>query len=221
MEFFSLHHLIQLLHSYGYTVLGVVVGLESFGLPLPGESLLIAAAVVAGTTFQLNVFLVVLAAALGAIAGQTAGYAIGRSLGLRLLRRYGGSIGLTSRRIAYGRALFRKHGVKVIIASRFVVLLRTIAALLAGANRMAWVPFMVANIAGSVAWASLYGFGAYALGHEAKAAAGPAAIILGIAAVAALGAAGLYVRRNERQLERRAVRQPVSTRQNLYSGSIE
>jgi len=210
MSFFSLHHLIELLHTYGYTVVGVVVGLESFGLPLPGESLLIAGAVLAATTHQLNIVFIVIAAALGAIAGQTAGYAIGRSLGFRLLRRYGGSIGLTPRRIAYGRLLFRRHGVKVIIASRFVVLLRTIAALLAGANRMPWLPFMIANVTGSAVWASLYGFGAYALGHEAKAASGPAAIILGVTAVAALAAAGFYVRRNERRLERRSVRQPVT-----------
>ena len=210
MSFFSLHHLIELLHTYGYAVVGIVVGLESFGLPLPGESLLIAGAVLAATTHQLNVVFVVAAAALGAIAGQTAGYAIGRSLGFRLLRRYGQSIGLTPRRIAYGRLLFRKHGVKVIIASRFIVLLRTIAALLAGANRMPWLPFMIANMTGSAVWASLYGFGAYALGHEAKAAAGPAAIVLGVVAVAALAAGGLYVRRNERRLERRSVRLPVA-----------
>ena len=124
MEFFSLHHLIQLLHSYGNVVLGVVVGLESIGLPLPGETLLIAAAVLAGTTHQMNIVLVVLSAALGAIIGQTAGYAIGWSVGFRLLRRHGRAIGLTDRRLAFGRALFRRHGVKVVFASRFIVLLR-------------------------------------------------------------------------------------------------
>ena len=60
MEFFSLHHLIQLLHTYGNVVIGVVVGLESIGLPLPGETLLIAAAVLAGTTHQMNIVPVVL-----------------------------------------------------------------------------------------------------------------------------------------------------------------
>jgi len=70
MAFFSLHHLIQLLHAYGNVVLGVVVGIESLGLPLPGETLLIAAAVLAGTTHQLNIALVIVSAALGAIIGQ-------------------------------------------------------------------------------------------------------------------------------------------------------
>ena len=194
MEFFSLHHLIQLLHAYGNVVLGVVVGLESVGLPLPGETLLIAAAVYAGTTHQLNIALVILSAALGAIVGQIVGYAIGWGVGFRLLRRYGRYIGLTDRRLAFGRALFRRHGEKVVFAARFIVLLRTLAALLAGANRMPRGRFMVANVAGSVVWAALYGFGAYLLGHEAKHVAGPIAIGICAIVVVALVIAGLYMR---------------------------
>ena len=123
MEFFSVHHLIQLLHAYGNVVLGVVVGLESIGLPLPGEALLIAAAVYAGTTHQLNIAFVILSAAVGAIVGQMVGYWIGWGVGFRLLRRYGHYIGLTDRRLAFGRALFRRHGEKVMFAARFIVLL--------------------------------------------------------------------------------------------------
>jgi membrane protein DedA with SNARE-associated domain len=202
MEFFSPHHLIELLHTYGYSVLAIVIGLECVGLPLPGETVLIASAVLAGTTHQLNIGLVVLFASLGAIIGQAAGYWIGWGVGFRLLRRYGHYIGLTNRRVAFGRALFRRHGVKVIIVSRFVVLLRTIAGLLAGANHMPWPRFMVANIVGSVVWAGLYGFGAYALGHEAKHVAGPVGIAIGVIAVAALLVAWLYVRRQEHALLR-------------------
>ena len=200
MAFFSLHHLIQLLHAYGNVVLGVVVGIESLGLPLPGETLLIAAAVLAGTTHQLNIALVIVSAALGAIIGQMAGYAIGWGIGFRLLRQYGRYIGLTDRRLAYGRALFRRHGVKVIFASRFIVLLRTLAALLAGANRMPWGRFMAANIVGSAAWATLYGLGAYLLGHEAKHVAGPIAIGIGAIVAVALLVAAIYARRREHQM---------------------
>ena len=150
MSFFSLHHLIELLHAYGNVVLGIVVGLESVGLPLPGETLLIAGAVIAATSHQLNIALVILSAAAGAIVGQMTGYAIGWGIGFRLLRRYGRFIGLTDRRLAYGRALFRRHGVKVVFASRFIALLRTLAALLAGANHMPWGRFMTANVAGKV-----------------------------------------------------------------------
>jgi membrane protein DedA with SNARE-associated domain len=200
MSFLSLHHLIQLLHSYGNVVLGVVVGLESVGLPLPGETLLIAAAVWAGTSHQLNIVLVILSAALGAIVGQIAGYWIGWGIGFRLLRRYGRYIGLTDRRLAYGRALFRRHGVKVIFASRFIVLLRTVAALLAGANHMPWGRFMAANVTGSFTWAALYGGGAYLLGHEAKQVAGPVAIGIGLLVAGILLAGALYARRRERRI---------------------
>ncbi len=200
MAFLSLHHLVELLHAYGNVVLGVVVGLESLGLPVPGETLLIAAGVLAATSHQLNIVLVILSAAAGAIVGQMAGYGIGWGVGFRLLRRYGRHIGLTERRLAFGRALFRRHGVKVVVAARFIVLLRTLAALLAGANRMPWGRFMAANVAGSAAWSVLYGGGAYLLGHEARNVAGPVAIGIGVLIAGALMAAGLYARRREHQM---------------------
>lgn len=201
MSFLSLHHiLIHLLHEYGNIVLGVVVGLECVGLPLPGETLLIAAGIIAGTTQHLNIFMVVISAALGAIIGQLGGYWIGWSIGFRLLRRYGRYIWLNDRRMAYGRALFRKHGEKVVVVSRFVVLLRTLAGLLAGANHMAFGRFMIANVAGSIAWSALYGVGAYMLGHAAKDVAGPVAIGFSAILLLALGGTMLYVRRREHRL---------------------
>jgi membrane protein DedA with SNARE-associated domain len=167
---------------------------------LPGETLLIAAAVIAGTTQHLNIAFVVFSAALGAIVGQAAGYWIGWSIGLRLLRHYGRYIGLNDRRLAYGRALFRKHGEKVVVASRFVVVLRTLTGLLAGANHMPWPRFMIANVAGSLVWSIFYGVGAYLLGHAAKDLAGPVAI--GGSAVLLLVAVGavLYARRREHRI---------------------
>jgi membrane protein DedA with SNARE-associated domain len=207
MSLFSLHHLVELLHSYGTVVVGSVIALESLGLPLPGETLLIAAAVLAGTTHQLSIAPVIVAAALGAIVGQTGGYAIGWGIGFRLLRRYGRHIGLTERRLALGRQLFARHGAKVVFAARFVVLLRCAVALLAGANRMPLGGFMIANVAGGVAWSMLYGLGAYLLGHEAKQLAAPVAIGIGAIVVVALAAAALYVRRSERRL----LAQPVRT----------
>jgi membrane protein DedA with SNARE-associated domain len=87
-----------------------------------------------------------------------------------------------------------------VFAARFIVVLRTLAALLAGANRMQRGRFMVANVAGSVVWATLYGFGAYWLGHEAKHVAGPIAIGICAMVVAALVIAGLYMRHREHKL---------------------
>lgn len=200
MSFPDLHHiLIQLLHEYGNIVLGTVVGLECLGLPVPGETLLIAAGIIAGTG-HLNIVLVILSAAAGAILGQMAGYGIGWSIGLRLLRRYGRYIALTPRRLAYGRALFRRHGEKVVIIARFVVLLRTLAALLAGANHMPWTRFMIANVVGSVVWSVFYGVGSYALGHAAKEVAGPVAIGLSAALLLVVVGTVLYARRREHQI---------------------
>jgi membrane protein DedA with SNARE-associated domain len=201
MSFLSLQHvLIQLLHEYGNIVLGVVVGLECLGLPLPGETLLIAASIIAATTQHLTIGMVVVSAALGAFIGQMAGYWIGWGIGLRLLQRYGRNIGLNPRRLAYGRALFRKHGEKVVFVSRFVVLLRTLAGLLAGANHMPLARFTIANVAGSVAWSVLYGVGAYMLGHAAKDVAGPVAIGFSALVILGLLGAALYARRREQQL---------------------
>ena len=207
----TLHQLVGLVHTYGTTVLCIVVALECLGLPVPGESLLIAAAVYAGTTQHLNILIVFAAAAGGAIVGQIAGYWIGVGIGYRLLHRYGYRIGLTTRRLAYGRALFRSHGVKVVIAARFIVLLRTITALLAGANRMSWVRFMAANVVGSVLWAAIYGFGAYALGHQAKHLAAPAAIALSIVVLIGVVISVLVARRHERRVlqRRRYARQTM------------
>lgn len=200
MSFFSSDHLIQLLHDYGNVVLAATIALECIGLPLPGESLLIAASVLAGTTHQLGIVGVVVSTIAGGIIGQLGGYIIGWSVGFRLLRRFGPCIGLTEQRLSLARALFARHGEKLVFASRFVVLLRTVAALLAGANRMPFGQFMIANIAGAIVWAAFYGFGAYFLGQEAKELAGPAGIALGVIFGAALVAALIYVRRRERQL---------------------
>lgn len=194
------HGLIGLLHAYGYAGLAVVVGLESLGLPLPGEGLLIAAAIYAGSTHNLNPYLVGVAAALGAIVGQMAGYGIGLTVGYRLLRRYGAHIGLSWRRLALGRLLFRRHGEKLVIVGRFVIVVRTIAAILAGANRMPLRNFVIANVVGSVAWAGFYSIGASMLGKQMKHASGPIGIAIAVATVVVAVIGTLIMHRQERRL---------------------
>jgi len=200
VSFFSLHHLTELLHDYGYSLVGLVVGLEAMGLPLPGESLVIAAALYAGSTHQLSIPFVVAAAAAGAIIGDNIGYLIGRMIGLRLLRRYGHYVLLPPERLEVGRRLFAKHGGKVVLFGRFIAILRTLAALLAGANGMPWPRFLVANAVGGIAWACLYGFGAYALGKEITKLQGPFAIAAGVVAVIVITTMVIYTRRKEKRL---------------------
>jgi len=200
MDFIHTHTFLGLLHAYGYAGLALVVGLESLGLPLPGEGLLIMAAIYAGSTHEMNPYLVGVAAALGSIVGQMAGYGIGIGVGYRLLRRYGNRIGLTMRRLALGRLLFRRHGTKVVIIARFVIVLRVIAALLAGANRMPLQRFIVANVVGSVAWAAFYSVGASTLGTQMKHESGPIGIVAGVLAVLVFGVGSWIMHRHERKL---------------------
>lgn len=200
-ELFTGEHLHHLLRTWGYGAVALAVGLESVGLPLPGEITLISAALYAGATGRMDIVLVVLTAAASAIMGSNAGYLIGRALGEPLLERYGPRIGLTAERLMVGRRLFARHGAKVVLFGRFIVVLRTVAAVLAGALTMAFPVFLAANVAGAVVWTCLYGFGAWELGSRIETMKGPLGI--GIGAVAAIGfvAAILLARRHERRMQ--------------------
>jgi membrane protein DedA with SNARE-associated domain len=200
MSLLSLPALEALIHQYGYAAIFACVMLESLGLPLPGESLLIAVALYAARTHRLDIVLVVALAAAGAICGDQIGYVIGRSIGTRVLARWGRKIGLTGERLDLGRFLFRRYGGGVVFLGRFVVVLRTCAAVLAGANRMPWHSFLLWNALGGIGWAALYGFGAYALGDAAKHVRGPVGIGLAVIAGTALLAAALFIHRNQTRL---------------------
>ena len=190
--------------NYGCAGIALVIGLESMGLPLPGETALIFAAIYAGSTHQLDIFGVIAAAVLGAVVGDNVGYLLGRLYGLPLLLRHGARLGVDASRIKLGRYMFAHYGVPVVFFGRFVALLRTLAAPLAGVNRMRWVPFVIANCAGALVWASVFGGGAYALGREIHTIAGPIGIIIGLGTLGALVALSLFVKRHERAFLARA-----------------
>ncbi len=196
MPFIPHETITHLLQTYGVGLVGLLTAAECMGLPLPAEAALVIAAVYAGTTGKLSIYELVAIAAGAAILGQLAGYVIGRTAGAAALRRWGPRIGLTDDRLMLGRYLFRHHGAKVIILGRFVAFLRTLGALLAGANGMPWRAFLTADIIGAVLWASLYGFGAYVLGHQMETVARWAALVMLVAAVLAV----IAVRRGERHL---------------------
>ena len=196
----------HLVETYGYLAVFLFVMVESMGVPLPGESMLLAGAVYAGTTGRLEIVPVILAASGGAVLGDNVAYWIGREGGYRLVGRYGRYVRLDERRLKLGRYLFLRHGGKVVFFGRFVAVLRTFVAFLAGTNRMDWTRFLVANVAGGVLWASVFGLGGYFLGEEAHRLAGSVRIpIMALGAVVVLGSA-IYLRRNERRLEDEAER---------------
>src|SRR5919204_4053360 len=124
LSWFSEHFLKHLIHQYGHWTIGVIVGLESMGMPLPGETVLLLGALYAGTHHDLNIWAVIGSAAVGAIIGDNVGYFIGRTFGYALLLRFGPYIGATEKRIKLGHYLFMRHGGKGVFFCPFFSLLR-------------------------------------------------------------------------------------------------
>lgn len=191
----------QLVQQYGYLAVAVVVGLESLGIPLPGETTLVAAAIYAGTTHKLNIVGVILAAIAGAIIGDNIGYLIGHWGGYRLLVRYGHYIRLTQPRVKIVRYMFKRFGGRVVFFGRFISILRAYAAFFAGTSRMRWRRFLVFNAAGGIVWATFWGGAAYLLGTEIARFSRPVDIAFALIAIVILAVAAVLIRRYEHVLE--------------------
>ncbi len=189
MHMFDPAILTQILATYGYYAIFLVVMLESAGVPMPGETVLVSASVYASTRAGLDIRFVILAAACGAIVGDNIGFWIGRELGLRVLARLGPRIGLDVRKQKLGQYLFKRYGGAIVFFGRFVALLRTFAALLAGINRLRPLTFFFYNAMGGVVWALVFGIGGYLLGQGIERIAGP----VGYAALAAAAIGAVIV----------------------------
>jgi len=190
--------------TYGYWAVFLVVGLESAGLPLPGEITLVSAALLAAATHQLDIGLILASASAGAVLGDNIGYWLGREFGFALLLRHGAKIGIRERQLKLGQYLFLRHGGKVVFFGRMVAVLRVLAALLAGINRMPWKHFLVCNIAGGVLWAGIYGGGAYLLGQQITRITGPMGLAGLVAGVAGLVISFRYIAHHQRAFEAKA-----------------
>lgn len=166
-------HIPDVIARYGYLAVFCVIAIESAGIPLPGETILLSAAIFAGTSRGLDIGGVIAAAAGGAIIGDNFGFWAGRRFGFALLARYGRFVGLDERRLRLGQYLFQIHGGKIVFFGRFVVWLRAFAAVLAGANRLDPKRFFVFNALGGVVWASLFGTLGFVFGAEAQRIATP------------------------------------------------
>jgi membrane protein DedA with SNARE-associated domain len=201
MTAIDLHHLVV---SYGYLAVFTLVGMESFGVPVPGETVLIIAGTYAGLTHHLSPFLIVGVAAAGAIIGDTIGFWIGDKGGYRLLRRYGHYIRIDEPKIKVAMLLFDEHGGKVVFFGRFVAVLRTYAAFLAGTTRMHYRRFLFYNATGGILWASVFGFGSYFFGHTLQQISGWLTIVLVGLAAAAIVVSVLVVRKKTASLIVRA-----------------
>jgi len=194
----------QLVQTYGYWAVFLAVGLESLGVPLPGETTLIAAALFAGATHRLSLVYLVIVASVAAVVGDNLGYLLGRGGGYRLLRRYGHRVHVDETKLKVGRYLFDRHGGGVVFTGRFITVLRTYAAFLAGTNLMSWRRFLLYNAAGGILWAALVGAGAYLLGAAVHRVSTVVTVAGGVLLVVIVVALTFYLRRHMKRFERKA-----------------
>jgi membrane protein DedA with SNARE-associated domain len=194
-----LHHLHQLVADYGYVAVFVLVALESAGVPMPGETALVSAAVLAGRG-DLSIGLVIACAAAAAILGDNAGYWVGREFGFPLIYHYGRYIRVDEGRLKVAQYLFQRHGGKIVFFGRFVAILRAFAAFLAGVNHLSWMRFLVFNALGGVAWATIFGLGGYFLGVAFEHYARPVGVAALVAAVIGAIIASRFIAHHEKLL---------------------
>jgi membrane protein DedA with SNARE-associated domain len=193
-------HLHSLLVQYGPWAIFALVALESAGIPLPGETILVAAAILAGRTHEGSIIEIIAFAAAGAIVGDNIGFWVGREFGLALLVKHGGRIGLDEGKLKLGQYMFMRYGGAIVFFGRFIAVLRAFAALLAGVNKLAPWRFFLFNAAGGIVWASVFGLGGYFLGQDFHKIAGPAGMAGLVAAVALIVAFLSYYRKHEARM---------------------
>lgn len=147
--------LAPLVDHYGYLGVGALITLEDFGVPAPGETVLIAAAFYAGLG-QLNIYVVILVGFIAAVVGDNIGFAIGNYGGHPLVARFGRYIFLTPDRLHKLEAFFSRHGGKIVMVARFIEGLRQANGIIAGLSEMRWLRFLTFNVIGAALWVGLW-----------------------------------------------------------------
>ena len=160
-----LHSLEPALNHYGYLAVAGFVLLEDFGVPVPGETILVLGAVYAGTG-RLNVVAVALVGFIAAVLGDNIGFAIGHFGGRPLIERYGRYVLITRERLDRATAFFERHGPKVVVAARFIEGLRQANGIIAGVSGMHWARFLVFNAIGAALWVAVWTSIGYASGSH-------------------------------------------------------
>jgi membrane protein DedA with SNARE-associated domain len=196
-------HVTSLLDHYGLILLFALVMLESFGIPLPGETALIAASVLAQQG-HFSILAVIAVAAAAAIVGDNLGYWVGRTGGRKLfetapiLRRY------APKALPAGEKFFDRHGPKAVFLGRFIAVLRFTAAWLAGITHMHWATFLFWNAFGGIVWATLVGTVSYFFGKAAADAIGHYGALGGGIAIAVIVVVVLGIHFGRKRVEKKA-----------------
>lgn len=160
-----LQNLAPVLDNYGYAGVGALVFLEDFGVPVPGETMLIAAAVYAYQG-QLNLLAVAVIAFVAAVVGDNVGFAIGHFGGRELVLRWGRYVFITEERLDKAQGFFDRHGGKVVTIARFVEGLRQANGIIAGIVGMRWLKFLAYNALGAALWVALWTVVGYEAGSQ-------------------------------------------------------
>ena len=192
-------------HDYGYTAVFLGVFLESFGLPTPGESLMIAGAILASRG-QLNFYWILVLCWVAAVVGDNIGYVIGKAGGRPLVLKYGPRVRIKHEHIEKVEGFFDRHGGAVVLFARFVVVLRQLNGIVAGIVGMNWWHFLAYNAAGAALWVGFWAGLAYYLGrrfHGILAWVSELEPIVLIIAVAAIAVALVYLWRHQQKRNRR------------------
>ena len=153
------------LEHYGYLAVGGFVLLEDFGVPVPGEAVLLSAAIFAGAG-HMNIVAVIVIATLGAVIGDNIGFAIGHFGGRPVVERFGRYVFLTPERLDRAEEYFNSHGGKIVVIARFVQGLRQLNGFLAGVAGMHWLKFLGYNAIGAVLWVCTWALLGYFAGED-------------------------------------------------------
>ena len=188
--------LVDVAGHVGYVALFLLVMAEAGGVPVPGETALIAGGVLAGQG-KLEIYFVIALAAAGAIVGDNLGYLIGRHGGRRLLERPGGFEKHRRQVLVTGEPFFEKHGSKAVFFGRWVLGLRVWASWLAGITHMPWRSFVFWNAAGGISWAVTVGLAAYLVGDQIDTIIRDAGLVA-LVVVLVIAAGALHLRRRGR-----------------------
>ncbi|GHO97937.1 hypothetical protein KSF_079850 [Reticulibacter mediterranei] len=153
------------LNTLGYPAVALFVMIQCSGIPFPGGTMLLLASFYAATTNRLQISIIIACASLGAIVGDNIGYHIGRTGGKAVIERYGRYIFLKPEHLERAERFFAKHGNKAVFFGRFIAVLRTWTAFLAGVNHMNWRIFFIYNVVSGILWATIYGLLGYYAGR--------------------------------------------------------
>jgi membrane protein DedA with SNARE-associated domain len=186
------------LHQYGYWTVFFAIMLEDFGLPVPGEAVLVASALLASEG-AMQIVPLLLTAWIAAVIGDNIGYTIGRFGGRFLVFHYGHYVFVTKSRLEYAEGFFGKYGKIVVIGARFFLILRQLNGIVAGISKMDWRYFLPYNAIGAALWVGLWGTLFYVLGQTVTHVAKVFETFLFIAFMVTVVVVGFYLWRSRKK----------------------